>query len=71
MEALAVAPGLPDLAEQERRDRVPAGTYRRLAETGALRVAQGLQGATARPTLRRSEGRLGGACGDPLRPASG
>ena len=43
MEALAVAPGLPDLAEQERRDRVPAGTYRRLAETGALRVAQGLR----------------------------
>ncbi len=43
MEALAVAPGLPDLAEQERRDRVPAGTYRALAQTGALHVAQGLR----------------------------
>ena len=43
IEALAVAPGIPDLAEQERRDRVPAGTYRYLAETGALRVAEGLR----------------------------
>ena len=43
MEAVALAPGLPDLAEQERRDRVPAGTYRRLAETGALHVAKGLR----------------------------
>ena len=43
MEAIAVAPGLPNLAEQERRDRVPAGTYRALAETGALRVADGLR----------------------------
>ena len=41
IEALAVAPGIPDLAEQERRDRVPAGTYRRLAESGSLRIAEG------------------------------
>ena len=33
-EAIACAPGIPDLTEQERRDRVPAGTYRKLAETG-------------------------------------
>ena len=43
VEALAVAPGIPDLVEQERRDRVPAGTYRRLAEMGSLRVAEGLR----------------------------
>ena len=43
MEAIAVAPGIPSLEEQERRDRVAAGTYRRLAETGALRVADGLR----------------------------
>ena len=43
VEALAVAPGIPGLAEQEKRDRVPAGTYRRLAQTGALRVAEGLR----------------------------
>lgn len=43
VECLAVAPGIPDLAAQERRDRVAAGTYRTLAETGALRVAAGLR----------------------------
>ena len=43
IEALAVAPGIPSLEDQERRDRVPAGVYRMLAETGALRVADGLR----------------------------
>ena len=43
VEALAVAPGIPSLAEQERRDKVPAGVYQMLAETGALRVAEGLR----------------------------
>ena len=43
VEALAVAPGIPDLAAQERRDRVPAGTYAKLAENGSLRVAEGLR----------------------------
>ena len=36
-------PGIPDLAEQERRDRVPAQTYRRLAQGGTLRVCEGLR----------------------------
>ena len=43
VEALAVAPGVPDLAAQEKRDRVPPGTYRALAAGGALRVAAGLR----------------------------
>ena len=43
VEALAVAPGIPDLAAQEKRDRVPAGTYRKLAAGGALSVAEGLR----------------------------
>ena len=43
MEAIAVAPGIPSLEEQERRDRVSSGTYRRLAQIGALRVAKGLR----------------------------
>ena len=43
VEALAVAPGIPDLPEQERRDRVPTGTYRKLLNTGALRVADGCE----------------------------
>ena len=43
VEALAVAPGVPTLEAQERRDRAPWGTYRRLALSGALRVAEGLR----------------------------
>ena len=42
-EAIAVAPGIPGLDAQERRDRVAPGTYRRLAATGSLRVAEGLR----------------------------
>ena len=41
VEAMAVAPGIPSLAEQERRDRVPTGTYERLLKTGRLTVAAG------------------------------
>ena len=43
MEAIAVAPGIPSLEEQEKRDRVPVGTYRQLAQSGALLVADGLR----------------------------
>ncbi len=41
VEAFAVAPGIPDLAEQERRDRVSRGTYTRLLDSGALVVDAG------------------------------
>lgn len=40
-EAVAVCPGVPSIHEQERRDRVPAGTYQRLVSAGVLRVATG------------------------------
>ena len=43
VEAIAAAPGIPDLAAQEKRDRVPWGTYRKLALGGSLRVADGLR----------------------------
>ena len=43
VEALAVAPGIPSIAAQERRDRVPAGLYQKLADAGLLRVAEGLR----------------------------
>ena len=43
IEALALAPGIPDIAEQEKRDRQPAGTYARLVDDGTLRVADGLR----------------------------
>ena len=43
VEARAVAPGLPDLDEQERRDRVPPGTYAKLYDMGQLEIAEGLR----------------------------
>ena len=43
VEAIAVAPGIPDLEAQEKRDRVPWGTHRKLALSGALRIAEGLR----------------------------
>ena len=43
VEARAVAPGIPDLEEQERRDRVPPGTYGKLYDMGQLEVAEGLR----------------------------
>ena len=36
-----MAPGVPDIEAQERRDRVPAGTYARLVEAGALALDGG------------------------------
>ena len=43
VEALAVAPGIPSIEQQERRDRVPRGTYESLLADGALSVADGLR----------------------------
>ena len=43
VEVRAIAPGIPDLEEQERRDRVPAGTYSKLYDMGQLEVAEGLR----------------------------
>ena len=40
-EAMAVAPGIPSLEDQEKRDRVPRGTYTKLAAAGYLHVAEG------------------------------
>ena len=47
VEALALCPGIPDITAQERRDRVPAGTYQALVDSGTLRVAHGVDGATS------------------------
>ena len=43
VEALAIAPGIPNIDTQEDRDQVPRGTYRALLDTGRLRVAHGLR----------------------------
>ena len=42
VEALAIAPGKPSIELQERRDRVPKGTYSRLLDTRRLSIAEGL-----------------------------
>ena len=38
-----VAPGIPDLSEQERRDGMPSGSYARLVDDGVLEVDAGRQ----------------------------
>ena len=43
MEAMAVAPGVPDVETQEKRDGVPRGTYGRLVDAGLLTLADGLR----------------------------
>ena len=43
VECKAVAPGIPDLEEQERRDRVSAGTYGKLYDLGQLEIAENLR----------------------------
>ena len=42
LEAAALAPGIPSIEGQEKRDRVPRGTYQGLVDAGVLRVAAGL-----------------------------
>ena len=42
-EAIAVAPGIPTIAAQEKRDRVPRNTYQRLVDSGRLLIADGLR----------------------------
>ena len=41
VEAVAVAPGVPSIADQEKRDHVGRGVYQRLIESGRLVVAEG------------------------------
>ncbi len=52
VEARALSPGLPSLADQEKRDRVPANTYQRLREQGTLHVADGLRVPPASTLVR-------------------
>ena len=43
IEAMAVAPGIPSLEDQERRDSVPRGLYQGLNDGGILDIAEGLR----------------------------
>ena len=42
-EALALAPGIPSIEAQEKRDRVGAGVYQKLVSAGLLHIADGLR----------------------------
>ena len=42
-EAIALAPGIPSIADQEKRDRVPRHTYQKLVDQGQLVIASGLR----------------------------
>ena len=56
VEARAVAPGLPDLDEQERRDRVPPGTYQRLYDMGQLDDSGGTESTAAGGVVGHDKG---------------
>ena len=43
MEAIACAPGIPSIEDQERRDNVPSGVYVKLMESGAFTLAEGMR----------------------------
>ena len=52
IEARALAPGLPNLSDQEVRDNVPRGTYQRLADQGVLIQAVGLRVPPAKMLMK-------------------
>ena len=41
VEAIALAPGVPDIEDQEKRDIVPPGTYQKLIDDGNLEIDDG------------------------------
>ena len=57
VEALAIAPGIPPIADQEVRDRVPSGTYQALVDQGSLLVAEGLRVPPARMLVEAARDR--------------
>ena len=52
IEARAVCPGIPSIADQETRDNVPRGTYQRLADHGVLVPAAGLRVPPAKMLMK-------------------
>ena len=59
VEALAIAPGIPLVADQEVRDRVPSGTYQTLVGQGSLLVAEGLRVPPVAPLVEAARQRWG------------
>ena len=59
IEALAVTGGEPDIKAQEKRDRVPGGTYQRLVEAGTLIPIAGMHDPDPSNLVREVETRWG------------
>ena len=69
-EALALAPGIPTIEAQEKRDQVAAGTYEKLVSAGLLHVADGLRvqpPAQLAALITETWGRLAGIISDRFR----
>ena len=62
IEAVAVAPGIPSIADQEKRDRVPGGTYQRLVDAGLLLVDAGFREQRVYRPGRRHQALAAGGC---------
>ena len=60
IEAFAVCPGIPSIAEQEERDIVPRGSYERLVDRGLLKVAEGYRIPPAWMVVQEIRDRWGG-----------
>ena len=52
VEARALAPGIPDLESQEKRDNIACGTYQKLADQGVLTQAEGLRVPPAKTLIK-------------------
>ena len=58
-ECVAMAPGIPSIRDQERRDRVPQGLYERLVASGQLIVCEGLHVPPAATLVKHLRARWG------------
>ena len=67
-EAMAIAPGVPSLEAQERRDLVPPGLYRALHARGMLQVAPRSPGSATVATGGGATGQVGHTCIHHMRP---
>ena len=59
VEAFALCPGIPSIAEQEERDGVPLGSYQRLIDEDLLIVAEGMKQPPAAMMVREIAKRFG------------
>ena len=58
-EAVALAPGIPSIRDQEKRDRVPKGLYQKLVDEGQLIVAEGLRVPPVETLVKQLKARWG------------